>query len=84
MAKFFKFVTVLLATTMFIGSAQAAQKAQHPDDIVTKLVKAYLPKNLDTVEGVVNSGSLGVVIFLLCEAGKNSTQKSADKTACPK
>lgn len=76
-----KFVTVLLATTMFFTAAQAAEKDPSAD-FVNRLVKAALPKDA-SLEGVVNSGSFGVTLFLLCEVSKNAGTGKTDEGACP-
>ena len=75
-----KFVTVLLATTMFLTTAQAAEKEQS-EIFFDQLVKAALPKEA-SVEGVLNSGSLGVTLFLLCEVGKNAGGNTPDNGNC--
>lgn len=77
-----KFVTVLLATTMFVTAAQAAEK-EPSTDFADRLVKAALPKDA-SLEGIVNSGSLGVTLFLLCEIGRNAGSGPTDDGACPK
>ena len=82
MAKVLKLATVLLATTLFMGAAQAAEK-QNSDFLLEGLVKAALPKSA-TVEGVVNSGSLGVAIFVLCEIDKSFGGKPDEKSTCSK
>jgi len=83
-----KFVTVLLATTMFLTAAQAGEKAQaaekeQSENFFNRLVKAALPKGT-SVKGIVNSGSLGVTFFLLCEVGKNADGNPPDNGKCPK
>ena len=77
-----KFVTALLSTTMFLTAAQAAEKKQ-PDSFVEQLVKAALPKDA-SVAGMVNSGSFGVSLFLLCEASKNADRNRPNNGKCLK
>ena len=76
-----KLFAVLLATTMFLTAAQAAEKEQS-EVFIDQLVKAALPKD-DSVEGILNSGSLGVTLFLLCEIGKNTGGNPSDNGNCP-
>lgn len=71
---------VLLASTMFLGAAQAAKK-ETSEIFLDQLVKAALPKD-DSVEGILNSGSLGVTLFLLCEVGENAGGKPSSGN-CP-
>lgn len=66
-----------LATT-----AQADHKNhQQSEDFVTQLVKAALPKDA-SVEGLVNSGSLGVTLFLSCEIAKGTGAKLDKNDYC--
>ena len=70
----------MLATCMFLSTAQAAED-NSTDAFLDNLVQAALPKSA-TPEGIINSGSLGVALFLLCELDKSATGETNNKELC--
>ena len=78
----FKFVLVLLAASLFFTTAEAGHKRQSTD-FFDQLVRAALPKDR-TVEGMLNAGTIGVTIFLVCEAEKSLEGRKARNRKCVK
>ena len=82
MKRKFTFALALLAGSLFISTAEAGQQ-RHSTDFIDQLVRAALPKDR-TVEGMLNSGTLGVTIFLVCEAEKGLEGRKARNRKCVK
>ena len=78
----FTYALALFAASLFITTAEAGHK-RHSTDFFDQLVRAALPKDR-TVEGMLNSGTLGVTIFLVCEAEKGLEGRKARNRKCVK